>query len=233
MFTWLPKPLYNLYRRYFGTYLLDDPRPIKQEAPYTFYLPSKASQDSVMAGDTVQLVFVGDPPGLKFGAERMWVEVDVVEPEGVVGKLDNMPSDMPQLKPGDTVRFQPFHIISFFTDKVLPDEAPQRQYWDRCMVDRCVIDAKVPVYYIYREEPDIGEEGDRYPDSGWRLRGDYRDITDEALAERDTLYIALGSVLNADDSWLHLIDFPIGSAFLRNFETGKYEPYDQVATEDE
>jgi len=39
-------------------------------------------------------------------------------------------------------------------------------------------------------------------------------------------YIAIGKVLNADDSWLHLIDSAVGSAWLRNFQTGTYEPLD-------
>ncbi|EGF91960.1 hypothetical protein ABI_03920 [Asticcacaulis biprosthecium C19] len=56
------------------------------------------------------------------------------------------------------------------------------------------------------------------------MRGDYRDISEEELESRDVTYIALGKVLNVDDSWLDLIDSPIGSAFLRNFETGQYEP---------
>ena len=227
MFTWLPKPIYNLYRRYFGTYVLDDPRPTKLGAPYTFYLPSEALQASVMPGDSVQLVFSGQPAGLKFGGERMWVDVTEVGSGGVVGKLANSPFDMPQLKLGDTVRFQPFHIIDFKTDRELLNEPPQPQYWERCMVDKCVLDENVPVYYLYREEPDMAQEGDKYPDSGWRIRGDYRGLSDAEIEARPASYIALGKVLNVDDSWLHLMDSPIGSAFMKNFETGVFGPYDR------
>jgi hypothetical protein len=44
------------------------------------------------------------------------------------------------------------------------------------------------------------------------------------MGERGAAYVALGAVLNRDDSWLELIDAPIGSAFMRDFETGAYEP---------
>lgn len=233
MWTKIKKPFYNLYRRWFGTYLLDDPRPIHKSAPYTYYLPSKARQESVTVGDSVQLIFAGNPTGLKFGAERMWVDVTHVTSDFVLGNLANTPMDMPQLKLGQEIQFQPFHIIDFDTKRELPPESSQKQYWDRCFVDSCVVDGSVPVYYIYREDPDMDEPDDKYPDSGWRIRGDYRDISDEEFDAREAKYIALGKVLNADDSWIHLIDSPIGSAFMRNFETGEYEPYDRTSDDDD
>lgn len=234
MWTEINKLFYNLYRRWFGTYTLDDPRIVHKEAPYTYYLPSKVRQNSVTAGDSVQLVFKSIPQGLEFGGERMWVGVTEVMSDFVMGKLENIPVDIPQLTLGKVIRFQPFHIIDFKTTRDLPaDEPSQKQYWHRCFVDRCILDDNVPVYYIYREEPDMDEPGDEYPDSGWRIRGDYRNISDEEFSARGASYIALGKVLNADDSWLHLIDAPIGSAFIRNFETGEYEPYDRDADNDD
>lgn len=227
MWNAIKKPFYNLYRRWFGTYTLDDPRIVQKEAPYTFFLPSQKEIESVRPDDLVKLIFRSQPEGLEFGAERMWVIVKELTPDGLIGTLDNDPTDLPQLKADAMIRFQSHHIISIIFNGHSEDEEPeQRSYWDRCMVDKCICEDKVPVYYLYREEPDLGKEGDKYPDSGWRIRGDYRNISDEELDARKAEYIALGAVLNADDSWLHLIDAPAGSAFMRNFETGKYEPCD-------
>ena len=63
----------------------------------------------------------------------------------------------------------------------------------------------------------------QYPDSGWRIRGDVELMTDAEYDDDDASYIALGKVLNEDDSWIHLIDEPIGSRFFKNKETGKFE----------
>jgi len=214
-------PLYNLYRRLFGTFTFDDPRPVQRSAPYTYFLPSERERDALRPGNLVKLIFRSRPPGVKWDAERMWVKLTAILPEGYEGTLDNQPSDMPQLKPDAPVHFQRFHIIS--TDIVI-DEPEVRNYWERCLVDQCVVDKQMPVYYIYREEPDMAQNDERYPDSGWRIRGDYRHISDEELHARKVAYVALGVVLNADDSWAHLIDSPIGSAFFRSFETGEYGP---------
>jgi hypothetical protein len=92
------------------------------------------------------------------------------------------------------------------------------------MVDACVVDGSEPVEYLYRETPDLDQEGDRFPDSGWRIRGRQGAASDSAMDERDSLYVALGVVLNRDDSWLPLIHAPVGAAFRRNFDTGDYEP---------
>lgn len=218
---------YDLRRRFFGRYELEDPRPIRESAPYTYYLPSEERLRAADIGDHVQLLFRSVPHGLKYGVERMWVEIQSVDGESLGGKLLNVPFDMPQLKEGAPVRFQRFHMIDVTSDRPLPEEPPQPDYWDRCMVDQCVLDGSEPVYYIYREEPDLMEDDEAHGDSGWRIRGDYRHISDEDLQARKASYVALGKVLNADDSWLHLIESPVDSAFIRNFETGQYEPYDR------
>ncbi len=230
MFGWLAEPLYDLYRRYFGTYAIDDPRPIAKEAPYTYFIPSAVHIDSLQVGDLAQLSFRGVPGN---NVERMWVEITERNNDEYNGKLVNTPLDLPQLRLGHLVRFKPFHCIGFRTDRNIPESPKVREYWDRCMVDRCVLDDGIPIYYIYREEPDMTQEGDKYPDSGWRIRGDYRNVSDEEFEARKHEYIALGKVLNADDSWIHLIDSPIGSAFMRNFESGKYEPYEREPQDDD
>ena len=89
-------------------------------------------------------------------------------------------------------------------------------------MDRCVINGEAKVGYLYREEPDMAKEGDRFSDSGWRIRGDTRGKSTEELASREIAYVAVGVVLNKDDTWLHLIDEPIGANFEKDFEGGVF-----------
>jgi hypothetical protein len=215
-------------RGWFGKYRIEDPRPIAAAAPYTFYLPSENELLSVVPGDLVKITFESIPPSAEWGAERMWVIVTGVDGDVLTGTLDNEPADIPQLKPGDVVRFQRGHIIDidWADDRAIPPPpAPERRwYWERCFVDDQILDARLKVEYLYREEPGPPAEDDAYPDSGWRFRCDTRGLTDAEYDSPSVSYIAVGKVLNADDSWLHLIDAPVGSAFLRNWETGEFAP---------
>jgi hypothetical protein len=203
---------------------LDDPRPIAAAAPYTYELPHPDRIAALGPGDGVQAVFREVAGGRHYDAERMWVSVERIENGFVVGKLDNEPYDMPSLKLGDPVRIPLTHVISCtYAEGKRPPAIPgRRSYWERCFVDACVVEGRSHVDYFYREEPDMTQEGDKDPDSGWRIRG-----TDEAVAEDERLgekpmYIALGKVLNQDDRWIHLIDSPIGSAFQWDAGRGDY-----------
>jgi hypothetical protein len=203
---------------------LNDPRPIAAEAPYTFFLPLPVELAALEPGDMVQAIFRETSGDRQYGAERMWVEVEAVADGFVSGKLLNQPFDMPSLKLDDWMCIPLTHVITvkFQDGKPKLDMAGPRSYWDRCFVDACVVEGRCHADYFYREEPDMTREGDKDPDSGWRIRG-----TEEAIAEDERLgekamYIALGKVLNQDDRWIHLIDSPVGSAFQWDAARGDY-----------
>ena len=128
MFKWLPKPIYDLYLRHFGTYTLEDPRPVAKSAPYTYFLPSQFQLAKLQPGDMVKLIFCSHPEGKKWEAERMWVEITEITSDGLCGTLNNMPSDMPQLKVGDPIQFQDFHIIDVIPAVETEEQVePERQ----------------------------------------------------------------------------------------------------------
>lgn len=145
----------------------------------------------------------------------MWVLIERIEDGDVIGSLDNEPSEMDRIKLGDRVRIPLTHAIStaFHKDNPRPAAPERREYWERCFVDDCVLAGRSHVDYLYREEPDMTREGDKYPDSGWRIRGSEAAIEDDEKNGREPHYITIGKVLNADDRWIDLIDAPYDSQF--------------------
>ena len=196
----------------------------RASGPYTFFVPHDRELAALSVGDSVKLIFEYDTPGEKWSAERMWVQIDTIDGERLTGRLDNNP-DEGFLKLGETIVFERSNVIAI--DWVNPNRAPKvksaRAFWDFCLVDDCVLDGSEPVEYLYREEPETSGE-DSHEDSGWRLRGREGNATDEQMANRDVSFVALGAVLNRDDSWISLLDSPVGSAFMRDFESNKYVP---------
>lgn len=206
-------------------YDIRDPRPIAREAPYTYFLPSPAEIAAVSKGDIVKLIFNYPHQTEKWGTERMWVIVDEANDETLQGFLDNDPDEPTSpLKAGDEIVFWRHQIISIDWKHPVSSapSAEYRQYWDGCLVDQCVLDGLEPVEYLYREEPDMAAIDDKYPDSGWRIRGRMGSATDVEIEEREAAYVALGAVLNRDDSWIAWIDAPVGTSLMRDFSSNEY-----------
>lgn len=123
----------------------------------------------------------------QWAGERMWVTVNGIEGDHLHGVLDNdLDESTAPVQLGDAVAFERHQILAIIWDK--PQTAPQpleyREYWERCLVDDCVLEGLEPVEYIYREQPDMAQEGDTFPDSGWRIRGRQGDAMDAATNSR-------------------------------------------------
>ena len=207
-------------------YEVIDPRPVAACAKYTFFLPLRERLDALGVGDLVQLIIRSIPPSAKWDAERLWIRVTSVDPDWIEGTLESTPSDMPLVPKGMSIRARQTHVINIVFDnpeqeqKLEPD--PRREFWDRCLVDQAILDSDLAVHYLYRETPDPSRGDDRFPDSGWRIRGDMRTASDLDLDNREVAYVALGAVLNKDDTWVHLIDAEIGTAYERDFDSNVY-----------
>lgn len=163
---------------------LEDPRPIAASAPYTFFMPHQVEIAALLPGDGAKFIFRQDDAPDGCAVERMWVLIERIEDGWVYAKLDNEPYDMDRFKCGDAVALPLSHAIStnFSDGNTRPKTPPQKEYWDRCLVDACVLKGRSHVDYFYRETPDMGSEDETYPDSGWRIRG-----TDEGIAEDQRL----------------------------------------------
>lgn len=217
-------------------YTLRDPRPAAQENPYTFFLPTAEEITEIGPGHLVKLIFVATPPDREYGAERMWVEVTVRDGDDLTGTLDNEPADIPGLTCGDVIHFKAHHIISVFWED--PDQkaraaaaaAGQDRFFERCFVDDAVIDGRARVQFLYREAPEHAPD-DKFPDSGWRIRADVEALSDEEYENPSCSYVAIGVVLNQDDTIRDHLDAPVGSAFFRE-DDGCFHPTDFPDTDD-
>lgn len=82
--------------------------------------------------------------------------------------------------------------------------------------DTITVDGR-PVGYMYRDSPR------HEADTGWRFMAG--DESDDYMDDADNHDVyAVNTIANYDRDILPLIDAPIGSAFARNPETGRFEP---------
>ncbi len=198
---------------------LTDAADLAARHPYTFYKSPPGAIAQVRPGDVVKLIFAfhSDDPQAP-GAERMWVLVETIEPLGhFTGKLDNMPGYIEDLKAEDPVAFEARHIINTQHDN---DDNLVNRYAGLCFVTKKILEDGAPVGYLYREEPDNGN------DSGWRFTAN--DESDDYIHDSaNVALVSLGAVLSVDDRFIALLDSPAGSAYAFDHDTQQFMAMDE------
>lgn len=199
-----------------GRWQLIDPRPIRKEAPFTFFVPSDAEKAALQPGDTVKLMFEALEEGE--ATERMWVTFEGRDADGMFGKLDNQPVGISGLALHDPVRFQDFHIVSVLNPRCTTGEeqAEEDRYFARCRVERAIIEGRARVALAERHDrQDVAQV--KFPDTGWRFYS--TDTPDMQLDDMN--FVAVGVVLNKDASLLDVLHLPVGTVVRRNPENGR------------
>jgi hypothetical protein len=201
---------------------LDNAVELQKKFPYTFYRPSDALIELLRPEQaTVKLIFRFEPYNDEQpSAERMWVIINSINNDGTyTGTLDNDPYYIKDLKAGDKITFGKEHIIQYDTlDELdIEDEnADQLElYLKKCFASNHIMNDGYQVGRLYKEEPYDEEH------TGWTLMSDYE--TQEYVDDHNNLqYIAIGKVLNLDDSFIHLLNAPIGAEFCRDEATDTF-----------
>ncbi|WP_158825014.1 immunity protein Imm33 domain-containing protein [Mucilaginibacter lacusdianchii] len=210
-----------------SSWSLDNAIELQNEFPYTFYRPSDAVIERLKPeAATVKLIFRFDPYEKgQPSAERMWVIITSVNKDGTYkGTLDNDPYYIKDLKAGDEITFRREHIIQYDTLDELDVEdinaEKVEQYLKKCFVSNHIMLEGYKVGRLYREELDEKEY------TGWIFMSGYE--TQEYVDDPNNLqYIAIGTVLNLDDSFIHLLEAPIGSEFERDKATGTFYLFEE------
>ena len=90
--------------------------------------------------------------------------------------------------------------------------------------DRITVDGR-KVGYMYREEPDNDD------DSGWRfVAGDESDEYMDDAANHG--FYEVNTLCNYDPDIIPFVESPVGSAFARDPETGRFEPVEFEPSEE-
>ena len=184
---------------------LEDVVKTHRAAPRTYSIPRADQRTALKVGDLVKLVFQADRPSPRgFTAERMWVQVLEVLPHGFVGALDNQPSFLRNLRPGDRIEFGPQHVAAL-SGSPTGLELPYGQF---ALVSREVVHGGWPTD-AHREPPADPKA------SGWVVRGPAGDapgfvqmLVDDLLRD----FRVLDSIL----------DEPVGSHWVWDDESLEY-----------
>lgn len=196
---------------------LRDAEQSRKDNPYTFYKPGNEITDKLGPGDHARLIF-GFEPQAEDGCsgERMWVTITSKHGNEFKGLLENIPIYIQELNQGDLITFGSNHIID--TNYTDPKDKELDTYSKLCLVTESILNGD-KVGLLQRLE----QNNER--DSGWCFSGDFD--TQEYLDNTENIKIvSLGAILNLDDSFIHLLEMPIGSSFEWDSSNQQYVPFE-------
>lgn len=170
--------------------------------------------DALEVGDIVKIIFVGTGRD-QDDIERMWVEVTLLEGDQITGNLANEPFGLRSIKLGDEIQFQRSDIIDLEKYR-FEDSRPIANdlFFARCYADPDLINGDEKPRLFYREAP-IDDDSDAYKDTGWRFCGASAATQDSKLDMSKAQRIAIGVLLNQDDSYLELLGSDVGTRCFR------------------
>ncbi len=202
-----------------GSWKLTNAEELARENKYTYYKPGRSLTNQLKVGNIVKVTFEFKTSNKTHPfAESMWIEITDITDGHFTGHLDNSPFYIHDLYAGDLIEFEHKHIIDHDLDVSEPNLVSK--YINRCFVTSKVLKDNHEVRYLYREEPLEKDPERHYEDTGWRILAG--DETDEYMDNADNIHlVSLGAVLARDDSFIDLLDAPIGSAFEKN-ENGDF-----------
>ena len=189
-----------------GGYVIEDPRPIRAENPFSFYVPCQARLDAIAADDFVKAIFShADRSG---PSERMWLRVEAAEGDVLRGRLMNRSSTGLPVEHGATVEIRRHHVIVIETERADdPEETNDNdRFFARCHVDPR-FDKGAPLHRMVRDEPEPADYHGKggFPWSGWRFES-----ADYAKGDELETY-ALVVPLRREAGYENLLDAPMGS----------------------
>jgi hypothetical protein len=215
---------------------IEDPRPWAGKLPYSHALPGEECLNAIGKGDSVTVevsLRKGLRPVMELNGDVSF-EVLSVSSEFIEGRMQ-IPAERPISDSDIVVRIPKWAIkdVSFADPKHEHlAELPCDKYPGWCLLDMCGMPLgvagtyAVDACYIYREEPKILPDNETRTDRGWRISHHARPMENEDIYQEKVLYVPTCFALDMDDSWLPLIDSPIGSAFKKNLRTGSFKKAD-------
>jgi hypothetical protein len=185
---------------------LQDVEASHREAPRTFSIPRSDQRSGLKPGDVVKLIFKADRPSERgFTAERMWVQVLEAGSSGYVGALDNQPSFLSNLEPGDRVPFGPQHVAALQSSTSGLD-LPLQQF---ALVSRSIAEAGAWPVEAQRHPADTPES------SGWVVRC-------EGPEASDVIRILVGDLIRQFRVLDSVLDEPVGTKWVWNTDRVEY-----------
>lgn len=156
-------------------YIVRDPRPTREESPWTFYLPCEERIAAVTPGDYVQAIF--DPEDDEGLTERMWIHVTEADADNLIGQLANDPIYLP-MTAGEEVSIPRYAVIQIMTErKDDPEETnvTDERVFHRCWIDKRVYRGDIPPVKATNGHPQPeGYSGGpmNFPWGGWLIVGE-------------------------------------------------------------